>query len=120
MGSPSPTNALIPMAPSDVRSVPAPLLDRIVQTMRPEQVWLFGSRAQGHARPDSDWDLLVVVPDDTSDDEMEIHSVWQKIMDLRIPADVIPVRHSEFAAFAPVAGSLSHEVKRTGVMVHHA
>jgi uncharacterized protein len=41
------------------------LLARIEETYRPLQVWLFGSRARGDARPDSDWDLLVVVPDDT-------------------------------------------------------
>ena len=26
------------------------------------EVWLFGSRARGDARPDSDWDFLVLTP----------------------------------------------------------
>ena len=37
---------------------------RIVETMNPEAVYLFGSRARGDARPDSDYDLLVIVSDD--------------------------------------------------------
>ena len=32
----------------------------IVQEIDPEQIYLFGSRARGDARPDSDVDLLIV------------------------------------------------------------
>jgi uncharacterized protein len=38
----------------------------IVREFSPEQVILFGSYAQGTARPDSDVDLLVVVPGEFS------------------------------------------------------
>lgn len=34
---------------------------RIVNRFRPEKVILFGSRARGDSRPDSDYDLLVVL-----------------------------------------------------------
>lgn len=40
------------------------LLRRLVARYEPVQVWLFGSRARGDATEASDWDLLVVVPDD--------------------------------------------------------
>ncbi len=43
----------------------AKLLERIVPALAPEAVYLFGSRAGGASRRDSDYDLLVVVPDDT-------------------------------------------------------
>ena len=43
------------------------LLDRIVTALRQavpvEEIWLFGSCARGEAKPDSDLDLLVVLPD---------------------------------------------------------
>jgi len=42
----------------------AELLRRLVAAYLPERVYLFGSRARGEARPDSDYDLLLVVPDD--------------------------------------------------------
>ena len=40
------------------------LLDRIVPALEPEAVYLFGSRARGDFHEDSDYDLLVIVPDD--------------------------------------------------------
>ena len=36
------------------------IVRRIVQTSDPQKVILFGSRARGDARPDSDFDLLVI------------------------------------------------------------
>jgi predicted nucleotidyltransferase len=38
------------------------LCDRIVEEFRPEKVVLFGSHAYGTPRPDSDVDLLVIMP----------------------------------------------------------
>lgn len=35
----------------------------IVEEVDPDEIILFGSHAQGRARPDSDLDLLVVLPD---------------------------------------------------------
>jgi hypothetical protein len=39
------------------------LRDRLVAILKPRTIWLFGSRARGDAREDSDFDLLVVLPD---------------------------------------------------------
>jgi uncharacterized protein len=38
------------------------LAERIAEQFRPEQIILFGSRAEGRAGEDSDVDLLVVMP----------------------------------------------------------
>lgn len=38
------------------------IADSLVREFRPQKVVLFGSRAYGTARPDSDVDLLVVLP----------------------------------------------------------
>jgi predicted nucleotidyltransferase/HEPN domain-containing protein len=35
---------------------------RIVAAVAPERVWLYGSRARGDHHPDSDWDLMLVMP----------------------------------------------------------
>ncbi len=45
--------------------VPPELLEGVIRHLDPVEVWLFGSRARGDARPDSDWDLYVVVDDGT-------------------------------------------------------
>ena len=36
------------------------MVDTLLQEIAPEQIYLFGSRACGNARPDSDIDLLIV------------------------------------------------------------
>ncbi|HZF47170.1 MAG TPA: nucleotidyltransferase domain-containing protein [Polyangiaceae bacterium] len=98
--------------------VPATLLSRIIEAMRPEQIWLFGSRVKGEARPTSDWDLLVVMPDDATDDELDLMHAWQTVRDLRIPADVIPVRRSEFEEARDHAGTLVRTVVAEGKRIY--
>ena len=49
------------MKTADRSSIQA-LCDRIVQEFHPSKVILFGSHAGGNATPDSDVDLLVVLP----------------------------------------------------------
>jgi predicted nucleotidyltransferase len=55
-------------------AIPAPTIDADLEAVtaalaavqpRPGRVLLFGSRARGDARPDSDLDLLVVMPQGT-------------------------------------------------------
>lgn len=106
------------MLASSAEDVPAPLLSRIIDRMRPEQIWLFGSRARGSARPMSDWDLLVVLPDDATEDELDLMYAWQTVRDLRIPADVIPVRRSEFEEARDHAGTLVRTVVGEGRRIY--
>ena len=42
----------------------AEIVRRLIETYRPLRVYLFGSRARSSATADSDYDLMVVVPDD--------------------------------------------------------
>jgi predicted nucleotidyltransferase len=64
------------------------LADDIVRHFRPEQIILFGSHARGEAGPDSDVDLLVVMPhaDHSSRKAAEI---TQRVHPGRFPVDLI-------------------------------
>jgi predicted nucleotidyltransferase len=44
----------------------AEIVRRLVAAYQPERIYLFGSVARGEAGPDSDYDLLVIVPDDAA------------------------------------------------------
>lgn len=72
------------------------LLRHVVEVMNPLEVWLFGSRAEGRARPDSDYDLLVVLPDDVAADAFDPVRAWRIGRDVRVPADIVPCTHAEF------------------------
>ncbi len=93
------------------------LLSRIEAQYHPEQVWLFGSRARGDARPESDWDLLVVVPDDTSDDQLDLLFLWRLTRGSGVPTDVIACRASEFREACDTVNTLSYVVANEGVRI---
>lgn len=96
-----------------------PLLARIREQLRPEQVWLFGSRARGDARPTSDWDLFVVVPDDTDEVALDPMEIWKLKRGLRgIYADVIACRSQDFAEWKDTVNTLSYAVAREGRLLY--
>ncbi len=41
----------------------AGMVERLVTAFQPERIYLFGSKARGDDGPDSDYDLMVVVPE---------------------------------------------------------
>jgi predicted nucleotidyltransferase len=69
---------------------------RMVDYFQPEQIWLFGSTARGDARPDSDLDFLVVVPDDQPNERF--FYVQRRLCGLGIETDVVPMTRSAFEA----------------------
>ncbi len=99
--------------------VPEALLARIVEVWHPEEVHLFGSRARGDFHELSDWDLLVIVPDDAPSEQFD--PVWarRRIRDLHIRADVVPVSRSEFEEGRRWVGTLAELVAGEGVQVYH-
>jgi hypothetical protein len=77
-----PTDAPAVPAPEAARSrvdarLPRDLLDRIVAYFEPVEVILFGSRARGEARPDSDLDLLVVLDDDAPAAKLSLRALHE-------------------------------------------
>jgi predicted nucleotidyltransferase len=63
--------------------VPRGAIERIVEVLDPEEVWLFGSRARETHGPDSDWDLMAVLPNTAPDRQLDIAAVWADLRELR-------------------------------------
>jgi len=94
------------------------LLNRIVAAWRPEQVWLFGSRARGTAALASDWDVLAVVPDSVEDDAIGPLESWRLVKAAHAHADVVPCRASDFRRDWDTPNTLVNEVARSGILVY--
>jgi len=96
-----------------------PRLERLVDLARARfmarEVWLFGSRARGDNRPDSDWDILIVVDDDTPDEALDPVRLWYVGRDAGLVADVIADRVSDLRACEDVVTTIPYEVKREGI-----
>jgi predicted nucleotidyltransferase len=98
--------------------VPESLLRSIVAELAPQRVILFGSRARGDARPDSDIDLLVVLDDDVPPEKLGAKAVHAARGGYRQPVDIIPCRASVLEKRARAVGSFAHIVLRDGVTVY--
>lgn len=70
------------------------IVGRIVRTVDPLRVVLFGSRARGDARPDSDFDLLVILDSLTDRRDTRI-AVRRSFEDLPVAADVVVATRDE-------------------------
>jgi predicted nucleotidyltransferase len=95
------------------------MIARIVDVLHPDQVWLFGSRARGDSRADSDWDFMAVLPDGAPEQDLEIGSVWQRLRDLRVQrVELFTMTRSEFDEWKGSLGTLAEIVASTGILVH--
>jgi len=98
-------------------------LDRIREIVskyvRPVAVLLFGSQATGSAEPDSDFDILVVVPDGPSRDELLTLSsrCRQELAIHRIDADILIRTESMVEDFRDKPGSLIRSALVEGVEI---
>ena len=95
----------------------SPLLERIIEKWNPVGIWLFGSRARGTADPESDWDLLVVAPDDAPDVDDPLAG-WKVRKGTGIVADVLPCRASEFQDARSVPNTLAYEAAHFGILIY--
>lgn len=91
------------------------LLDRIVERWNPRGIRLFGSRARGDANPASDWDLLVVVPEDLPEGEFDPLTIWRVRRESGANADVVLCTAAEFDEDRNTPNTLAHEAWIRGV-----
>ncbi|HYD46453.1 MAG TPA: nucleotidyltransferase domain-containing protein [Phenylobacterium sp.] len=98
--------------------VPQALLDGVVDHLDPLEVYLFGSRARGDEKADSDFDLLVVVRDDAPAADISGRKLAQARSRYRGPVDILVSRKSHFERRRTMLGALAEIVSREGVLVY--
>jgi predicted nucleotidyltransferase len=85
------------------------LLARAVELLRqsaqPTRIVLFGSWARGDARPDSDMDLLVVVPE-VRNRAAEMVRLYRVLSPLRLPVDLLVVSEETFRYWVDTPGNV--------------
>lgn len=101
-----------------------PLLDemvqRLVRTYHPLKVYLFGSRARGDHGPHSDYDLLLVVADDSPTPLRGSRPAYEALWGLGQSGDILVWTDSAFQERLHLKASLPAVVAREGKLLHAA
>lgn len=93
---------------------------RLVNAYRPERMYLFGSVARGDDGPDSDYDILVIVADDSPVELHRSRLAYEVLWGTGVAADVLVWTASQFDSRVHLAASLPATVIRQGKLLHAA
>jgi len=106
-----------------VAQVDARLMDeivrRIVETISPQKVILFGSQSRGDARPESDLDLLVIA-DSTQPRYRRSAPLYGVLSDILVPMDILVYSPEEVKEWSQVRQAFVTTAIREGKVLYEA
>lgn len=91
---------------------------RLIDAYEPLKIFLFGSVARGESNVDSDYDLMVVVPDNKTPERRRSRLAYEVLWGAGCAADIIVLTASEFETRSRVVASLPATVFREGKLLH--
>jgi len=94
------------------------IVRRFVAEFDPEQIILFGSRAWGQPRPDSDYDLFVIVTASEENPAQRAFRARDCLSGLGISKDVLVSTKERFDRFSRVPAALEAKVHDRGVVLY--
>jgi predicted nucleotidyltransferase len=106
--------------PSSGDPVLAEIVFRLVGAYHPERIYLFGSAARGEAGPDSDYDIMVVVPDQSEPERRDCDLAYRVLRGLRVAKDVLVWPRSEFEKRLHLKASFPSTILREGKLLYAA
>ena len=97
------------------------MVDTLVQEIAPEQIYLFGSRARGNARPDSDIDLLIVESEPfgiNRSRRQELARIRRALSLFRVPKDILVYSRDEIAQWQHAVNHIISRCLREGKLLY--
>ena len=95
------------------------LIDRIVEAVHPLRIIMFGSAARGEMGPDSDVDLLVVVPDGTHR-LRTMQFLHTQFFGIPFAVDILVATPSDLVRHRDNVGLIYHTIVREGREIYAA
>jgi predicted nucleotidyltransferase len=90
----------------------------LVEEFDLEEIILFGSRAWGQPRPDSDYDLFVVVSESEAPPLQRAVKAHECLSELGISKDVLISTREQFDRVSRVPASLEAKIRDRGVVLY--
>jgi len=115
MGKP---DATVTRTPTAGDAALAEIVRRLARVYEPVRIYLFGSAARGDATADSDYDLLVVVPDDAPADKQSEDAGYMALRGTGVAVDLLVWTKSAFERQLHLKASLPSTVLREGKLLY--
>ena len=93
------------------------IVERLVEAIDPERLILFGSRATGGGRADSDYDILIV-KDEPEPGLRRTGPLYRKLRGIRQPVDLLWFTQEELDDWSLVRQHIATQAVRSGVVVY--
>ena len=95
------------------------LVRRIVKTVEPNRILLFGSAARGNLGPDSDLDVLVIMPDGVHR-RQTAQKIHRSLAGIGISKDILVVTESDVKEYADNPSLVIYPALREGKELYRA
>jgi predicted nucleotidyltransferase len=93
------------------------MIDRIVRDFHPVRILLFGSHARGEAGPESDVDLLVVLPE-VADKRQAAVEIRRALREFPVCKDIIVTTVEEISRRGDLVGTVLRPALREGKVLY--
>jgi predicted nucleotidyltransferase len=98
----------------------AEILRRLVEAYHPTKVYLFGSKARGEAGPDSDYDIMVVVPWSDEAPHRRAKAAYEILRRVNAAVDVLVWTQAPFEERLHLKASFQSTIVREGKLLYAA
>jgi predicted nucleotidyltransferase len=95
------------------------LVRRVIEVAHPRRIILFGSAARGDMGPDSDIDILVVVPDGTHQ-RHTAQTIYRHLIGLHATVDVVVATESDLQQYGDNFSLVYYPALREGRAIYAA
>jgi len=108
----------VPRQPGVDNPVLSEMVRRLAAVYRPRGIYLFGSTARGDAGPDSDYDLMVIVPDESPDELKKSTPGYAALRGLGVAKDILVSTATNFDRQLHLRASFPSTILREGRLVY--
>ena len=94
------------------------IVARLVDTLHPEQIYLFGSHVWGVPNEHSDLDLMVISKNESKSVFEQAKWAHEALFDLDMSKDIIVKTQADFNFFSAAHSSLSYKIATEGKLIY--